>query len=41
MSGYAEDEVLRDEILAGQVRFLQKPVDLPTLSQHVRSALDS
>jgi len=40
MSGYAEDDVLREEILAGQVHFLQKPVDLATLSQHVRSTLD-
>jgi two-component system cell cycle sensor histidine kinase/response regulator CckA len=40
MSGYAEDEVLREEILAGQVRFLQKPVDATTLAREVRGALD-
>jgi len=39
MSGYAEDEVLREEILSGHVHFLQKPIDLATLAQHVRAAL--
>ncbi|MCG6962759.1 MAG: PAS domain S-box protein [Acidobacteria bacterium] len=40
MSGYAESEVLRQEIGEGHVRFLQKPVDLSSLSRAVRAALD-
>ncbi len=40
MSGYAESEVLRQEIGEGTVRFLQKPIDLSTLSRAVRTALD-
>ena len=39
MSGYAEDEVVRRDITAGQVRFLQKPVDLATLADEVRASL--
>jgi PAS domain S-box-containing protein len=41
MSGYAESEVLRQEIGEGTVRFLQKPIDLSTLSRAVRAALDA
>jgi len=41
MSGYAEDEVVRRDITAGEVRFLQKPVDLNTLADEVRASLAS
>ena len=39
MSGYTEDEIVRQEAAHGQVRFLQKPVDLPTLAREVHDAL--
>jgi len=39
MSGYTEDEVIRERAAAGAVRFLQKPVDLDTLAREVRAAL--
>ena len=40
MSGYAEDEALRRGIETGQVRFLQKPFNMPTLAGAIRAALD-
>jgi two-component system, cell cycle sensor histidine kinase and response regulator CckA len=40
MSGYAEDEAVRRSASVGDVRFLQKPFDVPTLAAAVRSALD-
>ena len=40
MSGYTEDEVVRREVAAGRVRFLQKPFDLATLAAAVRATLD-
>ena len=40
MSGYTEDEVIRQRAASGAVRYLQKPVDLETLAREVRSALD-
>ena len=39
MSGYTEDEALRKRAADGEVRFLQKPVDLGTLAREVRAAL--
>ena len=39
MSGYTEDEVLRKKAALGEERFLQKPVDLPTLAREVHDAL--
>ena len=39
MSGYTEDEVVRRKAAQGEVRFLQKPVDLGTLAREVRDAL--
>jgi PAS domain S-box-containing protein len=39
MSGYTEDEALRKRAAEGEVRFLQKPVDLGTLAREVRDAL--
>jgi PAS domain S-box-containing protein len=39
MSGYTEDEIARDQAAKGEVRFLQKPVDLATLAREVRDAL--
>jgi two-component system, cell cycle sensor histidine kinase and response regulator CckA len=39
MSGYAEDEALRQDITAGRFRFLQKPIDLDTLAKELRAAL--
>jgi PAS domain S-box-containing protein len=39
MSGYTEDEALRRRAAEGEVRFLQKPVDLGTLAREVRDAL--
>jgi len=40
MSGYTEDEVIRERAAAGAVRFLQKPVDLDTLAREIRAALE-
>jgi two-component system, cell cycle sensor histidine kinase and response regulator CckA len=40
MSGYAEDEAVRRSASVGDVRFLQKPFDVPALAAAVRSALD-
>ncbi len=39
MSGYTEDEALRKRAAEGEVRFLQKPVDLMTLAREVHDAL--
>ncbi len=39
MSGYTEDEALRKQAAEGEVRFLQKPVDLGTLAREVHDAL--
>ena len=39
MSGYTEDEIARDQAAKGEVRFLQKPVDLATLAREIRDAL--
>ena len=39
ISGYAEDEVLREQAINGSVRFLQKPVDLAALAREVSAAL--
>ncbi len=40
MSGYARDDAVRSGVLAGVVRFLQKPFDITTLAGEVRAALD-
>ena len=39
MSGYTEDEAVRDRISAGVIRFLQKPFDMGTLAEEVRFVL--
>jgi PAS domain S-box-containing protein len=39
MSGYTDDEAMRDGISAGKVRFLQKPFDMAALAQEVAAAL--
>ena len=39
MSGYAEDESMRLEVMAGTVRFLQKPFDVDTLARAIGAAL--
>jgi two-component system cell cycle sensor histidine kinase/response regulator CckA len=39
MSGYTEDELVRHQAANGEVRFLQKPVDLHTLAREVHEAL--
>ena len=39
ISGYAEDEVLRQRAGSGSVRFLQKPVELAALAREVNAAL--
>ena len=39
MSGYTEDEIVRHQAAIGEVRFLQKPVDLGTLAREIHSAL--
>jgi PAS domain S-box-containing protein len=41
MSGYAEEESMRLGVMAGTVRFLQKPFDVETLSQVMRAVLAS
>jgi signal transduction histidine kinase/ActR/RegA family two-component response regulator len=40
MSGYAEDEALRQGARAGSLRYLQKPFDMTTLARELRAALD-
>ncbi len=40
MSGYNEDESVRDVVAGGGVNFLQKPFDMPTLAATIRLALD-
>ncbi len=40
MSGYTEDEAVRQGIRAGQVRFLQKPFDMDTLAREIRATLN-
>jgi CheY-like chemotaxis protein len=39
MSGYAEDGSMRSGVLAGTVRYLQKPFDVESLSRALREAL--
>ena len=39
MSGYTEDEIVRHQAAIGEVRFLQKPVDLGTLAREIHAAL--
>ncbi len=39
MSGYTEDEAVRRDVVAGTVRFLQKPFDMKTLAREIRAAL--
>jgi PAS domain S-box-containing protein len=41
MSGYTEDEMVRHNVGAGGAAFLQKPVDIRTLTRTVRAALDA
>jgi signal transduction histidine kinase len=40
MSGYTQDDALRQGVRAGSVRFLQKPFDMDILAREVRAALD-
>ncbi len=40
MSGYLEDEALREVIARGAVHFLRKPFDMAALAREVRAALD-
>jgi two-component system, cell cycle sensor histidine kinase and response regulator CckA len=40
MSGYLEDEAMRDLAASGRVRFLQKPFDMHALALAVRQKLD-
>jgi PAS domain S-box-containing protein len=40
MSGYTEDQTIRNGVGVGTVRFLQKPFDMTTLAREVRAALD-
>jgi PAS domain S-box-containing protein len=40
MSGYAEDEALRQSASIGSLRYLQKPFDMSTLARELRAALD-
>jgi PAS domain S-box-containing protein len=40
MSGYAEDEALRQGARVGSLRYLQKPFDMSTLARELRAALD-
>ena len=39
MSGYAENDLVREAVAAGRLRFLAKPFDLATLAREVREAL--
>jgi two-component system, cell cycle sensor histidine kinase and response regulator CckA len=39
MSGYAEDREVREAVARGEVRFLQKPFDMASLSQELNRAL--
>jgi PAS domain S-box-containing protein len=39
MSGYTEDEAIRERIGRGTVRFLQKPFDVTTLAREISEAL--
>jgi len=39
MSGYAPDVAVRQGVLTGSVRFLEKPFDMETLAREVRAAL--
>ena len=41
MSGYTEDEVVRQGVDGGDVRFLQKPFDMKALARELRAALDA
>ena len=40
MSGYTEDDAVRDGVRGGGQRFLEKPFDIDTLAREVRAALD-
>ncbi len=40
MSGYAEDEAVRQRISEGRVRFLQKPFDMSTLAREIHEAIE-
>ena len=40
MSGFTEDEVVRQGISEGTVRFLQKPFDMAALAREIRAALE-
>jgi len=40
MSGYTEDQVVRDDVSGGRLRFLQKPFSVSILAREMRAALD-
>jgi FixJ family two-component response regulator len=39
MSGYPQDEALRDQVHSGEVRFLQKPFGIAQLARELHAAL--
>jgi DNA-binding NtrC family response regulator len=39
MSGYSSDDMVRNSVATGLVRFLQKPFDMTTLAREMRNAL--
>jgi PAS domain S-box-containing protein len=41
MSGYTDEDLVRQGVRAGDLRFLQKPFDMGTLARVVRTVLDS
>jgi two-component system cell cycle sensor histidine kinase/response regulator CckA len=40
MSGYSEDESIRERVKAGHLRFLQKPFSMATLARELRATLN-
>ena len=40
MSGYTPDEAIRQGVIDGSVRFLQKPFDMGTVARELRAVLD-
>ena len=40
MSGYTEDDLVRETVSAGQVRFLQKPFDIDSLARELEAVMN-
>ena len=40
MSGYIQDDLVRQSVLRGEVPFFEKPFTVPTLSKRIRALLD-